>query len=253
MAGAQETRPSTPSLLGIPPELRSIIYAHVLQLDLAIAPINGFWLERRAAGYPNGIAGCQLQIHELRRGDRLGQPIPWVSLSQSCKLIARELEDHMTSRRYLDANENQQWTLDLGPDESPSCSSVARISWTKLPCLPHRARKLKIIVNGTARAMMAALKLAIERGFRMDRNHPFPLAEGVDLLHVHVLSSRSLVFPEHRYNFEPIDEAALRKAEFETVFNALNMYMQAPRSMVRFRKVVVSNNHGQHKTLRLGA
>jgi len=238
-ATAPITQRPTPSLLGIPPELRTIIYTFVLHLALDIKPIDGVWLERRHRPWPNGLDGSKIAAHELH-AHPLNQTIPWQQLALSCKTIAHELLlDHMTTHSYLSSIENTTWTLELRPDNVPVSASIVRIRWTKIPCPPQRLRRLVINVNGTSKALILALNLAACCGFRMDRWHSSSAPSTLNELVVNVLSPRALVFPEHRYGFKPIYEAALGESEFQAVRKALATYQASMCAKSRFEQVSV--------------
>lgn len=234
----------TPSLLGIPPELRTIIYSYIFHLPLEIKPMDGIWLERRSGPWPKGLCGSQVIAHELHPHS-LNHTIPWLQLAKSCKILAKEVQDYMASRTYLSAPENEAWTLKIRPDEFPLSASIARVRWTKIPCAPKRVRRLVINVNGTSKGLVLALSLAAYCGLRMSRKRPAAALANLDELIVNVLSPRTLVFPEHRYGFEPVDESSLDKSEFLAVKEALVAFQASKVGQSHFGSMSVYGGRGE--------
>lgn len=232
---------SSAHLLGLPPELRLNIYDHVFQQHFDISPLDGFELERHYPRRPKGLQGSYVKINEIRT-----QPayfsIPWLNFKLSCRAIAQEIQKYMESSRYLDADQNRTLEMDLKPKPAAQGEgiSLVLIAWRRVPCPPREMRRLIVHNNGAAITVMPALNLFLHCGISMDRARPLQEHLVLDELIVNVLSTQALAVPDQTPGFEPVDELARTKPEFEHTHAALKNYHQAGKLAGYIGKIHIS-------------
>lgn len=151
-------QPKKASLLGIPPELRMLIYSYVRITPVSAKAIDGFHSVRtRAYGsraVPHRCSPFSLQL-------------PWQALKQTCRTIADEMQmrssaspspdepaqvgegqssaDGRTSFPSLVSGVPEERTYILDVElVKPDLHEVGAVTWIQVPCAPQEARMLDI-------------------------------------------------------------------------------------------------------------
>lgn len=229
---------SSATLLGLPSELRLSIYDHVFQQQLNVRPIDGFRLERHYPPSPHGLQGSFVRVTDVSTQQE-NFVIPWLNLTLSCKAVAQEIQQHLESPSFLHLDINYTFELDLTPATGVETNSLIVAAWRRIPCPPQGMRKLVIHNNGAAAAIIPALNLFLHCGINMDRKRPLTEHLTLDDLVVNVLSPRALAVPEQIDGFEPVDEHARSKPEFEHTHAVLSNYHRMGKLSGYLRKVRV--------------
>lgn len=158
----------------------------------------------------------------------------------SCRAIAEEMKQYMESASYRDTEQNRTLEMDLGPATQGEVSSWMTAAWRRIPCPPQQMQRLIVHCNGAAQAVMPALNLFLHCGISMDRRHPLQEHLGLNEFTINVLSTRALAVPDQTPGFEPVDEQARCKPEFEYVHTVLSNYHPIGKLSGYLRKVYIS-------------
>jgi hypothetical protein len=125
--------PTRASLLGLPTELRHLIYQHVFLL-----PINHLiltsWSDVHSAEH-----GFR-EVPDLNRSVPL--QIPWLNLSLTCRTLAQEIRSAMREARY--ASDERLHTYVLHLEGRRGGVWLGATTWVALPCPPEEVRVLEV-------------------------------------------------------------------------------------------------------------
>jgi len=133
-----------PSLLGLPRELRLLIYGYIRRLDVNWLVLESFHDEHDGDGYKATPV----------RSDPL-PCIPWLALTSTCRTIAHELgsslwppkPEHVSAgahKQAPDLTASRTYALDV---ELIGSEQVGQVGWQKIPCAPADARTLHVTIH----------------------------------------------------------------------------------------------------------
>lgn len=124
--------PKRASLLGIPRELRLMIFSHVCSSGLADGRAVESWKDDDSSR--SGFKSVpNFSEHPLK--------IPWLGLTLACRATATEL-----ASVKIEAGT----TYSLNLEGRASSRRLGATTWRRLPCAPNRARFLSVRYNGSS-------------------------------------------------------------------------------------------------------
>ena len=176
---------SSASLLGLPKELRFLIYDYTIHTAV-----------NYCFSFTQGDAHSDRDLFATPQGsDNLKSRLPWLNLMLTCKHTASEMEAFMSGDVYLSGKANHSYVMDTTVDsnaQDPDCRG--EVAWRRIPCHPRNAKALIINLRtrhaarskaGIGDPAQAAIwlcdisKLVLCCGPRMVYNRP--LAHGMNL------------------------------------------------------------------------
>lgn len=205
---------SSSSLLGLPQELRDIIYGYVTTLN----PQEG--IEEPDSVDTSHLGAKYDMLHALRPTHL---NLSWLNLISTCKTINTELQCLVDGRTRCTSPLHHTYILAT----SLTQGKLTSLSWERIPCAPQAARALLLRMNLDAQnlaqkglfavfpQLLQILQLFLFCGPRLDRDYAWDEPIRLPLLQIEV----SVVSDTGE---EVVHQAALVQA-FEAVGKALHM------------------------------